>query len=38
VRTLARELGADVVEIDPLAADYLAGMRAIAGAIGDATH
>jgi zinc transport system substrate-binding protein len=38
VRTLARELGADVVEIDPLAADYLAGMRAIARAIADATH
>lgn len=37
-RTLARELGAEVVEIDPLAADYLAGMRAIARAIADATH
>lgn len=37
-RTLARELGADIVEIDPLAEDYLAGMRAIAGAIADATR
>lgn len=37
-RTLARELGADVVEIDPLAEDYVAGMRAIAGAVADATR
>ena len=28
----------DVVEIDPLTEDYLAGMRAIAGAIADATR
>jgi len=37
-RTLARELGAVVVEIDPLVEDYLAGMRAVARAIADATH
>jgi zinc transport system substrate-binding protein len=37
-RTLARELSAEIVEIDPLAEDYLAGMRAIARAISDATR
>lgn len=37
-RTLARELDADIVEIDPLTADYLAGMRAIARAVADATR
>jgi zinc transport system substrate-binding protein len=37
-RALARELDAGVVEIDPLAEDYLAGMRNIARAIADATR
>ena len=37
-RTLARELGAELVEIDPLTADYLNGMRAIARAISDGTR
>lgn len=37
-RTFARELGANVVEIDPLAEDYIAGMRVTARAIADATH
>lgn len=36
-RTLARELGAEVIEIDPLAADYAGAMRAIARAVARAT-
>jgi zinc transport system substrate-binding protein len=37
-RTLARELGAEIVEIDPLAENYPAAMRAIARAISHATR
>ena len=37
-RTLARELGARVVEIDPLVEDYFAGVRAVARAVADATR
>ena len=37
-RALARELGAVIVEIDPLAEDYLAGMRAMARALANATR
>jgi len=37
-RILAVELGAEVVEIDPLAEDYSTGMRAVARAIADATR
>lgn len=37
-RTLAGEIGAQLVEIDPLAEDYIAGMRAIAGAVAAATR
>jgi zinc transport system substrate-binding protein len=37
-RTLARELDATTVDIDPLAEDYIAGMRAIAAAVARATH
>ncbi|MBI2992797.1 MAG: zinc ABC transporter substrate-binding protein [Gammaproteobacteria bacterium] len=37
-RTLAAELDAQLIEVDPLAEDYIAGMRAIAAAVAAATH
>lgn len=37
-RTLARELDAHLVEVDPLAENYLSGMRAIAAAVAGATR
>jgi len=35
VNSLARELGADIVELDPLAEDYLANMRVISARIAE---
>lgn len=37
-RTLAAELDAQLIEVDPLADDYIAGMRAIAAAVAAATR
>lgn len=37
-QTLARELGAGLIEVDPLAEDYPASLRAIAGALATATR